>query len=133
MKVHAWLATVVLLAGGVAFAQTATPAPKDPLATPRIDAREARQQKRIAQGLASGRLTEREANRLQKGEARIDRVEDKAKADGAVSAKEREHLTRMQNRENQAIFNQKHDPQRDMNHDGQRDHRQGGQHAGSKK
>lgn len=133
MKVHAWLAAVVLLAGGVAFAQTTTPAPKDPLATPRIDAREARQQKRIAQGLASGRLTEREANRLQKGEARIDRVEDKAKADGAVSAKEREHLTRMQNRESQAIFNQKHDPQRDMNHDGQRDPRQGGQRAGSKK
>lgn len=133
MKVHVWVAAMALLAGGVAFAQTATPAPKDPLATPRVDAREARQQKRIAQGLASGRLTEREANRLQKGDAHIDRVEDKAKADGVVTAKEREHLTKMQNRESDAIYKQKHDAQRDMNHDGQRDHRQGGQHAGNKK
>lgn len=112
MKFHAWLAATVCIAGGVAFAQTAAPAPKDPLATPRIDAREARQQKRIAQGVASGRLTERETNRLQKGEARIDQVEDRAKADGVVSAKEREHLTRMQNQESHAIFKQKHDRQR---------------------
>lgn len=111
MKVHAWVAAMVWVASGVAFAQTTAPAPKDPLATPRIDAREARQQKRIAQGMASGRLTERETNRLQKGEARIDRAEDKVKADGTVTAKEREHLTRMQNQESHAIFKQKHDRQ----------------------
>jgi hypothetical protein len=128
MKIHALLAVLVLASGGSVFAQA--PAPKDPLATPRIDAREANQEKRIQQGVASGQLTPREANRLEKGEARIQKAEVRAKADGVVTGKERAHLNKMENRESHAIAQQKHDRQRDMNHDGQRDHGQGGQHAG---
>lgn len=131
MKIHALLVALVLSAGGAAFAQTATATPKDPVATPRIDAREANQQKRIAQGVTSGQLTQREATRLEKGEARIDNAEARAKADGKVTAKERKHLNKMENRESRAIAQQKHDNQRDMNHDGQRDHNPGGQHNGA--
>lgn len=124
MKIHTLLAVLVLAAGGTAFAQA--PAPKDPLATPRIDAREANQEKRIQQGVASGQLTPREAGRLEKGEARIEKAEARAKADGVVTGKERQHLEKMENKESKAIRREKHDGQRDMDHDVKRDHKQGG-------
>jgi hypothetical protein len=122
MKIQTLLAVLALTAGASAFAQTAPiPAPKDPMATPRADAREANQEKRIQQGVASGQLTPREAARVEKGEARIDKAEDRAKADGKVTGKERAHLEKMQDKESKAIRRQKHDGQRDMNHDGKRD------------
>jgi hypothetical protein len=65
------------------FAQTA-PA-KDPAATPGIDKRQAEQQKRIDQGVQSGQLTSKEAARLEKGQERVQAMEDKAKADGKVT------------------------------------------------
>jgi hypothetical protein len=140
MKMQVLLVTLILSAGGAAFAQTAAAVQKDPLATPRIDRREVNQEKRIQQGVASGQLTPREAQRLEKGEQRIDNAEARAKADGKVTAQERTHLTRMQNKENRAIHAEKHDRQRDMNHDGQRDHKGGkgeqggrGEHSGGKK
>lgn len=109
MKMHVWVAVMALSVGGAAFAQAAVP--KDPLATPRIDAREVRQQKRIDQGVASGQLTVRETRRLEKGEAHIDAVQARAKADGTVTAQERRHLTTLQNRESRAIAREKHDKQ----------------------
>jgi hypothetical protein len=122
MKIHSLLAVLFLSVGGVAFAQTATttpaPAPKDPMATPRADAREARQEKRIQQGVASGQLTHKEAARLEKGETRIDKAEDKAKADGKVTPKERAHLEKMQDRQSKVIYGQKHDGQRDRHQGG---------------
>lgn len=42
MKIHTLLAVLMLAAGGSALAQA--PAPKDPLATPKIDARLANQE-----------------------------------------------------------------------------------------
>jgi hypothetical protein len=87
-----------------AFAQ-ATPA------TPRVDQREANQQARIDAGVASGQLTARETNRLDKQQARIAGVEAKDKADGTVTAKERRQLHRMQNRASKNIYAQKHDGQ----------------------
>jgi hypothetical protein len=130
MKIHALLAVLLLAAGGSAMAQA--PAPKDPLATPRIDARQANQEKRIQQGVASGQLTPREASRLEKGEARIEKAEARAKADGVVTGQERKHLLNMENRESQAIYKEKHDKQRDLNHDGKKDHPQGVRHDGGK-
>ena len=56
MKIQSLLLCVVA-ASGAAFAQT--PAPKDPMATPRIDQRQANQERRIEQGVASGQLTPR--------------------------------------------------------------------------
>jgi hypothetical protein len=123
MKLQTVLMSVVLASSSMAFAQTT--APHDPMATPRIDQRQANQEKRIDQGVASGQLTAHEAKRLEKGEQRIGNAETRAKADGTVTAQERKHLTRMENKESHAIYRQKHDGQRDMNHDGKRDHRVG--------
>jgi capsular polysaccharide biosynthesis protein len=86
-----------------AFAQTPT--------TPRADQREANQQGRIAQGAASGELTARETNRLEKEQARVNTVEANAKADGKVTHRERAHLHRLQNRTSKDIYRQKHDGQ----------------------
>lgn len=125
MKIHALLASLVLVATGAAFAQTASPLPKDPLATPKIDQREVNQDKRIAQGVQSGQLTPRETRRLNRGEARIDKAEDHAQADGKVTAKERKHIAHLQRAESRDIADQKHDHQVDLNHDGKRDHKNG--------
>jgi len=98
-------ATISMLCAG-AFAQAAS-AP----ATPRVDKREARQEQRIEQGIASGQLNARETHRLDKEQAAIGKAEDRAKADGTVTAKERRHLNKMQNRASHDIHKQKHDKQ----------------------
>jgi hypothetical protein len=123
MNIQTVLAAVALAVSGAAMAQVPAPVVKDPLATPKLDQRDANQEKRIQQGVASGQLTPREAARLEKGEQRIDNAETRAKADGKVTAKERQHLARMENKESRAIASQKHDGQRDMNHNGKRDHK----------
>lgn len=80
-------------------------------ATPGIDRREAGKQARIAQGAASGQLTPRETNRLEKEQAKIDRTEARAKADGKVTKRERRRLHRMQHTAGRNIRAQKHDAQ----------------------
>jgi hypothetical protein len=79
--------------------------------TPRIDRRQANQEKRIDQGVASGELTKREARRLTRQQNRIDKAENAAKADGTVTAQERARLTKAQNRTSRHIHRQKHDAQ----------------------
>ena len=73
--------------------------------------RAAKQQTRIDNGVASGQLTAKETNRLDKQQARVASAETKAKADGIVTASEHRHLTRMQNRASTDIAQQKHDAQ----------------------
>jgi hypothetical protein len=80
--------------------------------TPGVDARQERQQNRIADGIASGELTPREAAKLERREAHIERSEQRAKADGVVTPAERRHLNRELNRSSRAIARQKHDAQR---------------------
>lgn len=80
-------------------------------ATPGADQRQANQERRIDQGIASGELTKRETRRLGKQQAVIDRAENRAKADGTVTAQERKRLHRMQNRASSDIRRQKHDAQ----------------------
>ena len=109
MKIQTLIASALLVLGGAAFAQA--PAPKDPLATPRIDQREVNQQKRIDQGVASGQLNAKETNRLDKREAKIAADEAKAKSDGKVTKAERRHLRHEENRASKAIYRQKHDRQ----------------------
>jgi hypothetical protein len=99
------------LASGVALAIASSGAFAAGTATPRVDQREANQQARIDAGVASGPLTARETNRLDKQQARIASVEAKDKADGTVTAKERRQLHRMQNHASKNIYVQKHDPQ----------------------
>jgi len=79
--------------------------------TPVIDKREARQEARIDQGVASGQLTPRETVRLEKGQQRVDNMEAKAKADGVVTPRERTKIRHAQNVESRRIYRQKHDAQ----------------------
>ena len=79
--------------------------------TPRIDRREDRQEARIEQGRASGELTPREARRLERGQAAVDRKQARAEADGVVTARERARITGEQNEQSRRIRHQKHDRQ----------------------
>ena len=81
-------------------------------AMPRVDARQAEQQKRIEQGVVSGALTPKETQRLEREQAGITKAESKAKADGSVTPQERKHLHRMQNAASKDIAHQKHDAQK---------------------
>jgi hypothetical protein len=77
-----------------------------------INAREARQERRIYQGVASGELTQREALRLDREEDRIDRIEARYRRTGdGLSPRERERLERDLNRSSRDIYRQKHDGQ----------------------
>ncbi len=79
--------------------------------TPRIDQRQANQEKRIDRGIASGQLNEREANRLSNQQEHINKVEDKAKSDGVVTKKERARMNHAQDRTSRHLARQKHDRQ----------------------
>lgn len=96
-------ASVLLLATGTAYAQAETPG---------IDQRQANQEQRIDQGIASGQLNQRETNRLEREQTRVNRMEDRAKGDGVVTNKERAKINRAQNRASRDIYRQKHDAQR---------------------
>lgn len=99
-----------------AIAQTA-PASSTPVASTRPHnaasetGRDVDQQKRIEQGLQSGQLTSGEARKLEAGEARIDKTEQRDLRNGSLSASERAQIQRQQNRESKAIYSQKHDAQ----------------------
>lgn len=103
-------AAILLTISSLALARTPA-ASHDSTATPRIDQRQAHQQQRIANGVASGQLTAHEAARLERREAHIHKTEVAAKADGAVTPAERRHLLRQENRASRAIYRQKHDAQ----------------------
>lgn len=111
MKIIRRLAVLSALLPVLAFAQ----------ATPGVDQRQANQDRRIDQGAASGRLTEREENRLERGQQHVQNVEDKAKADGVVTGRERARLDAAQDRQSARIYRQKHDRQHDYNHNGRAD------------
>ena len=73
--------------------------------------RDVNQQQRIEQGVKSGSLTNRETARLERGEARIDRQEARAGADGKVGPREQRRIQRAENRESRRIHREKHDAQ----------------------
>ena len=97
--------------GSVAFAQTPPPTPSDK-AGARIDARQTEQQKRIDAGVKSGELNTKEAARLQKGQAHVQNMEDKAKADGKVTKGEARAIEKAQDRQSAKIYREKHDKQK---------------------
>ena len=101
-----FVAASMTLVSIAAMAQTASPA------TPRVDAREVKQDARIQQGVASGQLTPKETYRVEKEQAAINRVEAKAKADGTVTKAERQRLNHLQNRASKDTYRQKHDAQK---------------------
>jgi|SRR5579863_4846399 len=92
-------------------AQTSTPPATPPPAgdrTPRINARQKNQQRRIANGIKSGQLTSKEAAHLEKREANIQAEKKADKAKGPMTGQERRQLTRQQNRTSRAIYRKKH-------------------------
>lgn len=112
MKNFKMLAAVALSLPVLAFAQANTP---------RVDQRQANQEQRIEQGVTSGSLTQREANRLERGQQRVDNMESRAKADGVVTRQERVRLHQAQDVQSRRIYAQKHDRQHDYNHNGRVD------------
>ena len=99
MKTIKAIAAIAIVLPTLAFAQANTPG---------IDQRQANQERRIDQGVASGSLTQREANRLDRGQQRVDNMENRAKADGVVTPQERQRIHRAQDTQNRQIAKKKH-------------------------
>jgi hypothetical protein len=95
-------AAAFTLTAGSAFAGTFDPG---------IDYRQARQHERIVQGIRSGELTAREANRLIAEQRAIAAEERYFKRDGRLSSWERAVLERDLDRASRDIYRQKHDAQ----------------------
>jgi hypothetical protein len=102
---------IIAIAALFAVAATALPAAAQTESTPRVDQRQANQERRIEQGQKSGALNQKEAARLEKGQARVQKLEDKAAADGKVTRKERVRLGKAQDRQSKKIYREKHDKQ----------------------
>ena len=66
------------------------------------------QQNRIEQGVQSGRLTNKEASQLERGQARVNRAEARAGADGHVNAREQARIQNRENMQSKQIFRDKH-------------------------
>jgi len=105
MRPHSLVYTLTLLAMTTA-SQAQAPAP--PVTTGSIVQRDVNQEKRIEQGLQSGALNTREAARLEREEARVDRLEANAMKDGKLSAQEKARITRAQNEVSHDIAAAKH-------------------------
>jgi hypothetical protein len=102
MKTKLFIAAIATVISLPVFAQANTPG---------IDQRQMNQEQRIDQGIASGQLNQREANRLERGQQRVDNMENRAKSDGVVTARERTRIQHAQNVESKRIYRQKHDRQ----------------------
>ena len=70
--------------------------------------RNVNQEKRIEQGVQSGALTNRETGNLERGQARVDRLEARSARDGHVDKLEYAHVQRKENNQSEEIFNKKH-------------------------
>jgi len=86
----------------------ATPAHAEGTNTPTLDQRQENQERRIEQGVESGALNANEAARLEAQQNRVQRAEDRAKADGVVTGKERAALHHRQDHASGTIVRKKH-------------------------
>jgi hypothetical protein len=80
----------------------------DGKSTPRVDHRQVAQHARIHQGVKSGTLTKPEARNLRHGQKHVRHVEQRAKADGTVTPRERERVAVAQNHQSKKIYRKKH-------------------------
>jgi hypothetical protein len=76
-----------------------------------IDQRQSNQVRRIQQGAQSGQLTPHEQARVNRLQARIQRMESRAMADGIATPRENRRIARSQNKASRQIYRQKHDRQ----------------------
>jgi hypothetical protein len=70
--------------------------------------RNVNQQQRIANGMQSGALTNRETGSLERGQAHVDRREANAAANGHVGAGEQRRIQRSENYQSARVYNKKH-------------------------
>jgi hypothetical protein len=70
--------------------------------------RDVNQQKRIQNGMDNGSLTNREAGKLEHGQARVNGREANAAANGRVGAREQRGIQRSENRQSARVFRKKH-------------------------
>jgi uncharacterized membrane protein YebE (DUF533 family) len=102
MKIQLVAAAIATVIAVPVFAQANTPV---------IDQRQANQERRIDQGVASGELNARETARLDRGQQRVENMETRAKSDGVVTRGERAKIQHTQNVQSKRIYRQKHDRQ----------------------
>ena len=76
-----------------------------------IERRDAMNNERIEQGIRSGQLTPRETARLREMQARVERMESRARRDGVMTERERARIETAQNELSRAIRHEKHDEQ----------------------
>lgn len=69
------------------------------------------QEQRIENGIKNGSVTNHEAAKLERGQARVHRKEARAGHDGHVGAAEQAQVQRAENHQSRRIFKQKHDAQ----------------------
>ncbi|HEX7635458.1 MAG TPA: hypothetical protein VF427_09290, partial [Noviherbaspirillum sp.] len=69
------------------------------------------QEQRIENGIKDGSLTNREAGKLERGQAKVDRKEFRAGRDGHVDALEQRQVQRGENRQSHRIRHERHDAQ----------------------
>ena len=74
-------------------------------------ARNVNQEKRIEGGIQNGSLTNREASKLERGQARVDRKEANAARNGHVGKAEQASIQHSENRQSRRIHRQKTDGQ----------------------
>jgi len=73
--------------------------------------RNVNQQQRIDNGIKNGSLTNREAGSLERGQARVDRKEANAAANGRIGAAEQRNIQRSENHQSNRVFREKHNDQ----------------------
>lgn len=73
-----------------------------------VDQRQDNQQKRIDQGVENGSLTKHEAKRLEHEQKKVEKMENKAMADGKMSRKEFRRIEAAQNGASADIRHKKH-------------------------
>ena len=70
--------------------------------------RNVKEQRRIQNGIDNGSLTKREVGSLERGQARVDRDEANAAANGRVRAGEQQRVQGAENRQSKRIYREKH-------------------------
>ena len=66
------------------------------------------QQSRIEQGVQNGSSSNKEVSHLERGQARLERAEARAGADGQISADEQARIQHKENKQSRKIFRDKH-------------------------
>jgi len=70
--------------------------------------RNTNRQNRVEQGVQSGQLTNKKVSNLERGQSRVNRAEARAGANRYVGPREQARIQRLENRQINKIFREKH-------------------------